>query len=167
MHVAFDELSDDSRIWVFQADRVMSDQEVSSLVGLLENFTNTWAAHGHPLTSSFSIINNCHIIVGVEKGHNQASGCSIDTLVHKIREIGETLGIDFFNRTAIAYEDGNDVRVMPFTNVKNHIENGYIHKDSITFNNSITEKKQLITEWRVTAKDSWFGKKFYKTSTTT
>ena len=87
-----------SRIWIYQADRILSKTEQSWIMEQLEIFVPTWANHGKQLSSTAFITNDCQILLVVNEAMIGASGCSIDTSVRFIKQIGSELGVDFFNR---------------------------------------------------------------------
>jgi hypothetical protein len=94
-HLKFPE---QSRIWIYQADRILSQTEQAWFLEQLEVFMPTWANHGKQLTSTAFIVNDCQIVFVVNEAMIGASGCSIDSSVRFIKQIGSELGVDFFNR---------------------------------------------------------------------
>ena len=87
-----------SRIWIYQADRILSKTEQSWILEQLEVFVPTWANHGKQLSSTAFIVNDCQIVLVVNEAMIGASGCSIDSSVRFIKQIGSELGVNFFNR---------------------------------------------------------------------
>ena len=87
-----------SRIWIYQADRKLSKTEQAWILEQLEVFVPTWANHGKQLSSTAFITNDCQIVLVVNEAMIGASGCSIDSSVRFIKQIGSELGVDFFNR---------------------------------------------------------------------
>jgi phosphatidate phosphatase PAH1 len=166
MHIPFNKLKDDARIWIFQANRILANDEVALFEKQLKNFTAQWAAHGKQLNSSFTIVNNAHIIVGVDISVNEASGCSIDALVHQIQELGHQLHVDFFDRKAVAFKSEEGVSIIPFEEVKPAIEKNILSQETLVYNNLISSKEELATKWQVKAENSWL-KRFFKSPVTT
>jgi hypothetical protein len=78
MYIPFNQLPPDSKIWIYQADRVFSDTEEKIIAERLKSFCSQWAAHGHPLQTSFKIEHNQFIVLSVDENTAGASGCSID-----------------------------------------------------------------------------------------
>ena len=98
MYIPFQQLPDQSRVWVYQANRPLVSAEIEQISSFLVNEMNAWAAHGAPLNASFEIRFNQVVIVAVNEDVNQASGCSIDASTHWFKSLGEMLHIDFFDR---------------------------------------------------------------------
>ena len=86
MYVDFENLNDDSRIWVYQSSREFNTQEINSIKEKLIDFVNEWTRHGDDLKASFEIKYNHFIILAVDESFNQVSGCSIDASTHIFKE---------------------------------------------------------------------------------
>lgn len=166
MYIPFDQLKTDAKIWIFQADRILNKDEVNYLAQNLRSFTEQWVAHQKPLNSSYLILNNAHIIMGVDESVHGASGCSIDTLMKLIQQCGNHLKVDFFDRKSIALLKDEEVKIISFDNLKQNVEEKILTPDTLVFNNLVQSKNQLDTDWRIKAKDSWI-KRYFKTTLTT
>lgn len=91
-------LSEDSRIWIYQTNRALSDKEKVQLSGELNQFIANWAAHGNGLFADFSFFSPYTLIVAVDDTKVPPSGCSIDALVRFLMKLGEKYQLDFFVR---------------------------------------------------------------------
>ncbi|MDX1628921.1 MAG: hypothetical protein R3345_09500 [Fulvivirga sp.] len=160
MFVPFEEISDNARLWIYQADRKFNDQEVNQIENELKTFVNAWAAHGAPLQASFKILHNQFVVLAVDEAFNAASGCSIDDSVHIIKVLEDKLKVNFFDRTKIAFIFNNEVFIESLSNLKTKVEEGTIKKDTLTFNNLVKNKRELETQWVVPAKDTWISRYF-------
>ncbi|MGK7389189.1 MAG: hypothetical protein ACNS60_02520 [Candidatus Cyclobacteriaceae bacterium M2_1C_046] len=163
MFIPFEQLRNDARIWVYQADRFLNSEEVDFLAQNLKVFTNQWAAHKKPLNSSFVILNNTHVIIGVDESVNDASGCSIDASVHVIQQLGQELGVNFFDRKTVAYVKDQQVEIASFDELKTLIEQGVIKPETLVFNNLVSSKELLDSNWKIEARNSWL-KRYFKSS---
>jgi len=101
-------LSPDSRIWFYQTDRKLSENEIQSLSIELKEFMKTWAAHGSGLYGDFTFFNPFLLIVAVDDSKVPPSGCSIDAFVRFLSALGQKYNIDFFVRMkTLALVNGN------------------------------------------------------------
>jgi len=160
MFVSYDTLSDTARVWIYQADKKLSAEEIAIIRETLEKFTADWAAHGAPLKSSFKILHDQFLILAVEESYNQASGCSIDSSVHVIQKLSNELGVDFFNRTKVAFVINDEVYLESLNELKEKVKEGLIKKDTLTFNNLVKSKKELEASWMVPAGQTWIDRYF-------
>jgi len=154
MFVPFQSLPPSSRIWIYQADRLLSQPDHELIDRFLKNYCDAWNAHGQPLKASFLIAHNVFVILAVDETFNGASGCSIDTSVNAIREIAAQTGIDFFNRERIAFRDEN-IFFLPLKQLKEKFQSGVWNLQTLAFDNVIASKGQLDSEWLKPASETW------------
>jgi hypothetical protein len=91
-------LSEDSRIWIYQTNRVIGEEELPILSHEIDCFINKWAAHGNGLFADFSFFSPYTLIIAVDDTKVPPSGCSIDALVRFLTSLGAQFDIDFFVR---------------------------------------------------------------------
>lgn len=150
------ELSNQASVWIFQANKQLTTNDCTFIQASLEKFVPEWAAHGVSLKADFNIVDNLFVIIGVDESHAQASGCSKDTLTRQIKLIGEHLGVDFFDRLAIAYEnESGNIELVDMLTFKNLVQKDIIRQNTVVFNNLVTTKNELLTNWKVKVADSW------------
>jgi hypothetical protein len=118
MWIDFDKLPDDARVWVYQANRPLSDGDVTAIGQALQLALSQWAAHGQSLLASAQVVENRFVVVGVDEGYNLPSGCSIDSSVRTLRQIGESLSIDFFDRSAAIRDTDGSVHTIELQGLK-------------------------------------------------
>ena len=118
----FQELSNDSRLWVYQSDRSFTEAESKSISQKLEAFVFGWNAHGASLKADFMLVNNQFIVLGVDEKMASASGCSIDSSVKIIKEIGKEFSIDFFNRLKLVVEKDSEMKMIAFSDLGEYEE---------------------------------------------
>ena len=147
--------SENSRVWVYQADRQLTDNEALQIKVLLDNFTTGWTAHNNQLKAKAEIRYNRFLILIVDEGQAGASGCSIDKSVHFMQQIEAQFGINLFDRFNLAYRDGSEVVSAPRNRFEELIKEGKINNDTIVFNNLVQNLIELNTKWEVPFKDSW------------
>lgn len=156
MYVDFDSLSEDSRIWIYQATDFMQFEIVERVSARMINFVNGWQAHGKDLQASFKIIYDRFIVVSLSEASYQATGCSIDKLVRQMQELEQELNISLMDRTQIAYRDDNNmIDTMHMVNFRAALESGDLTEDTIVFNNLIETKGELEKNWEVPLRKSW------------
>lgn len=161
MFTQFNHLPPHSKMWVYQADRVLSKDEVSQIEDVLIRFVGSWQAHGADLVSSFKVLYNRFIVLGVDTEINLATGCSIDKSVAQVKELGSALSINFFDRAQIAFlEEDSQVFTSNLSTIKKDIGSGKVKPSTLTFNNVVDTKERFETEWLVTATDSWLKRYF-------
>ncbi len=149
------QFSENSRVWVYQSDKKLSDSEVEQLQIQLDNFAKSWTAHNNQLKAKGEIRYNRFLILIVDEGQAGASGCSIDKSVHFIKHLEQQYNINLLDRFNLAYRDGNEVLSAPRHDFEEMLKQGNINSNTIVFNNMVQNLKELQTKWEVPFKESW------------
>jgi len=148
-------ISENSRIWIYQSDRPFTPEEEQAVSDKLRTFTDQWKAHGAELLTEAAILYNRFIILAVNEEQAQASGCSIDSSTKLIKSLEQEYGVDLFNRFNMAYRDGNEIISCSRADFEKLIEEKRITSDTIVFNNMVKTVGELKTKWEIPFKDSW------------
>ncbi|MBL4708009.1 MAG: ABC transporter ATPase [Flavobacteriales bacterium] len=151
----YEALADHSRIWIYQADRKLSDSEVGEIKNYGKKFIDQWAAHGSDLQAAFEIKYHQFIILFADESQVKASGCSIDSSVRFIKEIANAYGLDLFDRLNITFKQGDEIDMLRMSDFQTALEKGQLTEDTIVFNNLIETKGDFKDNWEVAVKDSW------------
>ena len=145
----FDHLPGSSKVWIYQSDRELTSNEREVLIKDLKIFIQDWAAHGNQLYGDVLIKNNRFVILAVDETKSGVSGCSIDSSVRKMKELGSALNIDFFNRMNLIIEKEGEFNSIHVSEVKEF--------DSWNvFNPMVSNLEQLRTEWKIPVTQSPF-----------
>ena len=147
-------LADDSRIWIFQANRKFSVEEKQAITAKLNNFIADWNAHGAELLADFDLPYDQFIVVGVAENQATASGCSIDKLTKIVREIDADYAFDLLNRMLVAYENEQEVFIEKLPTFKQKVKEGEI-KNVKVFNNGISSLNDFKQNWLLPIEESW------------
>lgn len=155
MWVDFDQLALDSRVWIFQTDRLMNAEEELVVDSQVKGFISQWASHGASMHASHIVLHHCFVVIAADEQKQSASGCSIDSSMAVFKQLEKQLGLSFFDRFAIAYNDGEQVKVVKQAVFKSLIADGLISENTIVFNNLISSKEQFLNTWEIPIKESW------------
>ena len=155
--------NDKSRVWIYQADRILTDNEVNSIAQELKPFISSWAHHGLPLKADFGVLYNLFIVFVVDETIADVGGCGIDKSVHIIQKITRDLKVDFFNRLAIAYFNEEKIACIDKDSFSELIntDQGWT-EENLVFNNQINTLAALKNNWIIPFKNSWH-KDFFET----
>ncbi|WKN45539.1 hypothetical protein [Tunicatimonas pelagia] len=163
MYIPFEEMPATARIWVYQANRPLSDTEEAQTIQLGEAFANQWAAHGNALRSSVQVVYQYFLVIAVDEQYNAASGCSIDSSVAFVRELEhkfstENTSISFFDRTQIAFWQDDAVQLLPMNQAKQAVKEGKVLPDTITFDNTVPSIEAWENRWKIPVQNSWLAR---------
>ena len=155
MWVNFDELPLQSRVWVFQSNRMMCPDEQSSIDDAVKHFVQKWSTHGVQMLASHVLYHNCFVIIAADEHKQAASGCSIDSFTALFKAFGTQYNLSFFDRFSIAHKSEDEVLISNLDDFKQLIDDGCITPDTLVFNNLIEQRQDLSTKWELPLKESW------------
>jgi len=158
MFTNFSDLPPQSRLWVYQANRSLSDAEKTDLEKIFTDFVSHWQAHNHDLKAAFELRHDRFLLLAVDESFHAPSGCSIDKSVALLKEIHQKYGIDFLDRQ-VAYQNAQQIESSVLPKIKEKVKNGDILPQTLIFDNSISKKADL-ENWLKPAKNSWLERYF-------
>jgi hypothetical protein len=161
MYQDFDKMPAQSRVWIYQADRNLTAKEENMAAYFLKNAIQNWAAHGATLLASAEILESRFVIIALDENENMASGCSIDSSTHWVKELGTNLGIDFFDRS-LTYIEGKEIKSIPIFSAKTAVQEGKIQSNTTVFNNSVTTLQALSASWKIPANQLTYIKRYFQ-----
>lgn len=151
-------LPDHSRVWIYQSDRKLTAEEQNYLLEKGEEFTSTWAAHGHELTAQMTVLLDHFVVIVLDEMVESASGCSIDKSMKFILNCQKELGINFTNRLISAMYINGSVELLQYNETRLGLENGKISAETLVFDNTIQYLSILKVSWLKPLKDTWLKK---------
>ena len=154
----FSALDPKSKVFIFQSEEILTDQQIDKANDFIRLFINNWQSHGQDIKASFSIKYHKFIIVAIDSSYNQASGCSIDKLTHMIQELGVTLNTNLMNRDSVFLDDKDDIKAVKLNQLKSKIESGELTENTLVFNPLISSINDLKTNWVIALHKSWMSK---------
>lgn len=160
MLVPFDKMPDQARVWVYQANRSLSPNEVAFVEQASQNFLNQWQAHGQDLKASFKVAYDQFLILTVDESFSQASGCSIDASVHLIKALEQKLGISFMTNGQVAFLKDERISLYPFNQLKKAVEDNEVSPETLIFDNTIQTLADLNSKWLTESSNTWVSRYF-------
>jgi hypothetical protein len=151
-----------SKVWIYQSNRLFSMVEIFEIETILEDFTDIWKSHGAQVKGFATILYGQFIILMADETQTGVGGCSTDSSVHIIKEIEKRFNLQMFNRELLAFWVKDKVQTIPLAQVAYAIENGLLDKDSLYFNNLVATKTDMEANWLQPISQSWLGKKYIK-----
>ena len=155
--VPFASLSDESRVWVFGADPALDEHTSARLLAVVDSFLDEWVAHGEPLTSARELRDGRFLVIGVDQNATAyASGCSIDGLYRKLKELEQQTGTSLLSREHVYYRGSDgEVRSVTRDEFARLSAEGRIGPDTTVFDTSITSLGELRQRFELPAAGSW------------
>jgi len=158
MLVDFDSLPETSRVWIYQANRTFAEDELKQMRQELDDFIREWTAHGLELKAGYEIRYARFIILALDQRKASASGCSIDASVHFIQHLEKKYGVTLLDKMNVSYKQGEYIAYKPLTDFKKMAKEKAVSKNTIVFNNLVTNKQEYADHWEVPASESWHAR---------
>jgi len=156
---ALEQMPKNSRVWIFQSDKQLSDSEVETIKSGGEVFIESWTSHEKQMNAILEIQNNVFVMVALDESSAGASGCGIDKLTKFIQNISAELNIDFFSRLKIAYlTNENKIDFFNASSLDVLLEKEVLNNDTIIFSNhTVLILEDLETQWKQKLNESWLS----------
>ena len=164
MLVDFNTLSEESRVWIYQANRSFSDEEILAIEAKISTFIEAWTAHGKDLQAGFKIVYKRFIVLALDQDLNAATGCSIDASVHFIQQLEKEYAVDLMDKMNVSYKQGDFIAHKSLIDFKKMAKQKAVSKNTIVFNNLVHNIAEFNENWEVPASESWhsrFLKKYF------
>ena len=158
MLVDFNTLPDESKVWIYQANRSFTDQEIEEIQSRLNEFIQNWTAHGGDLESGYCIKYKRFIVIGLNQHLNQATGCSIDASVHFIQQLEKDFSVDLLDKMNVSYKQGEFIAYKTLTDFRKMAQEKAVSKNTIVFNNLVNNIAEFKENWEVPASESWHSR---------
>ncbi|WP_158976779.1 ABC transporter ATPase [Cellulophaga sp. L1A9] len=158
MLIDFKDLPDSSRIWIYQANRSFNEIELIEIRSALDIFLKDWTAHGSDLNAGYEMPYNRFIVIALDQNVAGATGCSIDASVRFIQGLEKKYSVDLLDKMNVSYKQGEFVAYKTLLDFKKMAKNKSVSKNTIVFNNLVTNKEEYLTHWEVPAEESWHAR---------
>lgn len=160
MYVPFEDISEDSRVWVYQAARQFSAQEKELIQSRLSAFCDGWNTHGNRMPTSFEILDHQILVLAVDETGLGASGCSIDSSVRMLRELENELENNITDQGKVTFKtNSGEINVASALGIKSKVTSGEIDSQTLVINPQVQSKKDLGSVW-ILAGNSWLNRYF-------
>lgn len=157
-----EDFDNNSKVWIYQSNRLFGMSEVFELETMLEEFVASWKSHGAAVKGYVNLFYGQFIILMADETSCTVGGCSTDSSVRLIKQIEQSFKVDMFNRQTLAFIVKDKVQMLPITQMNYAIDNGFITDETLYFNNLVATKEDLINNWIIPINQSWLINKINK-----
>jgi hypothetical protein len=153
----------DSRVWVYQCNRLFTLNEALEIEESLKEFTMQWKSHGTPVKGAAYLFFGQFIVLLADETATGVSGCSTDSSVRLIKDMEQRYGVNMFDRTTLAFVVKDKVQLLPLSQLQYAIDNRFVNGDTFYFNNLVQTKEELESKWIIPILVCWLAKKISAT----
>ena len=148
MYIPFENLPEESKIWIYQSSRKFSEEELADIEKDLIEFQTNWSAHGTSLEASFLIKYNRFIVIAVNQEVQPATGCSIDKSVEFIQNLEQKYSVDLLDKMNVAFKQGEFVTyktLIDFKKLAKEKADQYLLENESSYDNAQKKLKETTT----------------------
>jgi len=160
MFVSFDQLPAHARIWIYQANRPLAQDELAAVAPALQQFADEWTSHGRALAASAAFLHHQFLVIGLDEAVADASGCSIDSSVRFVRALEQALGVTLLEKSQLAFLVDGEVQLVDRRQLKAAVAEGRLRPETPYFDNTIAQRRQLGSAWPAPAASTWLARYF-------
>jgi hypothetical protein len=145
-----------SRVWMYVADRALTDAEAATVDAQMQVFCKQWTAHNVALKARGEVFGHRVLLLMVDESQAGASGCSIDKSVHFLEQLGHDMQIDWFNRMQLGWlDESNTLQIAPLNAFSEMVTTGLIRPDTLVLNTLVDTLEKLQTKFWLPFELSW------------
>lgn len=152
---SMNEMPSEARVWLYQANRELTETEVAQVKNELTAFLEDWTSHGSSMDASFEVMFSRIIVVAADEGRALASGCGIDKSVRFLQSLGDKMNIDFFTRTQVLYAQGDDLVEVPLHQFWGLRKALIINDDTVVVDTTVRTAGELLKSLKKPFGASW------------
>ncbi len=161
---AFADFPADTRLWVYGADRELSERELAAIARALDEFVSNWHSHRVPVRGAYALADRRFILLA---GYctDGVSGCSTDSSVHAVKATGVDLGVNFLDSGLVFYRAEEGVASTTRVDFRDLVAAGEVDDQTRVFDLTL----QTVGDLREKGlerplSDSWHGRAFKPTA---
>lgn len=133
----------------------MPADEIGMLNGRIIDFSRQWTSHNRQLRATGGLLHDMFVVLVSDESAAGASGCSIDTSVKFVRQLGEEYQIDFFDRLHFTYLQDEQVHRLHRDQIAEAYAKQQITDETLFFDNLVKDKGEFLKRWVTPFGDSW------------
>ena len=160
--IDFAQLPADSRVWIFSADRVLSNDQQTQLLASVDGFLAQWGAHDMPLTAGREIRYDRFLFIAGDQQRVGPSGCSVDALVRQMKTLQQELGVELVDHAPVLFRRGDEIARVAREEFLAFVADGEVSLDTTVFDNTLTRLGDVRDgRWETNAARTWHGRAFF------
>jgi hypothetical protein len=159
IHLLPDNFSPSSRVWIYQSSRLFTMSEALAIEELINKFCAEWQSHGSDVQAYGNLFFGQFLILMADESQTSVGGCSTDSSVRFVKQLGQQFNVDFFDRNNLAFVVKDKIQVLPLSQLQYAFQNDFIHPETLYFNNTVLTKAEMESNWIIPIKNSWIARR--------
>ncbi len=118
VHLLPPDFSPNSRVWIYQSNRLFSLSEALDIEAAINEFCEEWTSHEAEVKAFGNLFFGQFVVLMTDETAGGVSGCSTDSSVRFIKDLGNRYRVDFFDRMNLAFIIKEKVQVLPLSQLQ-------------------------------------------------
>ena len=148
-------LDNSAKVWIYQADREFSYDELDEIRPMIFDFLDYWTSHQNMLMTYGNVFHRRFLAMFVDESLAGASGCSIDASVRFVKQLESHCGVSLMGRDTVAYMIDEEISTLPLNELGSAVSDGRLQADTFVFDNLVKNKDAFLKEWCKPMNESW------------
>jgi hypothetical protein len=155
-------MPDVARVWVYAADRHLSEQDQETLAESLRPFLAFWTSHGLPVRAAMTFVGGRFLILAGLVSGDDISGCGIDASIDAVERAARSVGVEWLQGLTVLYRDAEGhVQSTDRPTFRQLVRSGRVTGDTPVFDLSVTQLREVREGgFERPAGSSWHGRVF-------
>ena len=146
---------DHARLWIYAADRQLDEKETTDIQQNITQFAANWKSHGDAMQAEGLVLHNQFLLLIADESKISTGGCSMDSSVHFIQELGKKHQVDFFNRMLFHSYQNSKIITYDRASLNKAYQSEGINEETLFFNPLVKTYGEYKLNWLIALKDSW------------
>ena len=151
-------LAPEARVWIYQANEPFSSGVIPEIAQHVQRFAAQWVSHSQQLRAGGAVMHDRFLVLAVDESQSGASGCSIDSSVQFVKQIGSHYQRDLFDRLRFSYEKDGQVHTVSKDEFAQRYQQGEIDDNTIVFDPLVKTVGEMSTAFRKPLGQSWHAR---------
>jgi hypothetical protein len=153
----FSQFPPESKIWVYAANRTLTTQEVLAVETSLQVFAQSWTAHEMQMRAASVVLYNQIVVIALDETQHSISGCGIDKSVKLMKDLGEQLKVNFFNRMQVLCLFSGTLQIFDKNSLQLAINAGEVDANTQVWNPVVANLGEFLNKGFVKLSDFWMA----------
>ncbi len=121
----------------------------------VNEFAQSWTSHSHQMRAHGDVLHGQFVVLTADESQVDAGGCSIDTSVQFIQQLGQAYDVDLLDRMCFAWMENGKVKAASSEEFAKLYAAGEITDETLVFDNLVKTKGELDEKWLKPLNESW------------
>lgn len=149
-----------SKVWIYQAARPFTANELTEINEQLSQFYQQWMSHNRPVHGWAGVLFNQFIVIMADDTADRLCGSAVDHSLRLIQSLERQYAVSLLDRMLLGFLIKDHVELLPLAQLPHALASGKITEDTLYFNNTATTDASLLPRWIIPVKESWLASRF-------